>query len=105
MALDAFLPQGNSQLISATTTPSAAIQASTGGIQGVRIRSSAVAFVSISKTSSDTVSIPTTSTPANGIPLIATVFEKFSVPPNAWLSFMTSGASGALIYVTPGIGL
>lgn len=105
MSLDAFLPQGNSQLISATTTPSAAIQVSTGSHQGVRIRTSAVAYFSVSSSSSVTVSMPSTGTPANGIPLNAGAQEKFSIPPNGWLSFMTSASAGALIYVTPGAGL
>lgn len=104
MSLDAFMPQGNSQLCSATTTPSTGFQV-TGNITTVRIRTSALAFVAISVSSGVTCAIPSTSAAANGIPLNSASQEKFTVPPNAYLSFMTSAVAGALIYITPGAGI
>lgn len=104
MSLDTFLPQGNSQLISATTTASVGLQISSGNIQGVRIRTSALAYVAFGS-STVTALAPTTSTPANGIWLNSAAVEKFTVPPNCYVSFITSAAAGALCTITPGFGL
>ncbi len=104
MSLDAFYPQGNSQLIAATTTASAAIQPSTGNITGFRVRTSALAYMAVSVSSAVVALAPTTGTPANGIWLTNAVAEKFNGGPNCWLSFITSAAAGALVNVTPGFG-
>lgn len=104
MSLDAFYPQGNTQLIAATTTASAAIQASTGSIPGIRVRTSALVYMAVSLSSGVAAVAPTTSAAANGIWLTNAVHEKFNVPTNCWLSFITSAAAGALVTVTAGYG-
>ncbi len=97
----AFTPVGNSQLVSATTSGSAAITLS-NGVNAVRIRASALALVAFGNDSSIVASCPTTGVPANGVSL-ATGSEVFGVGPGVNLSFMTSSAVASLLVVTPGV--
>lgn len=106
MALDAFLPQGNTSLIAATTTASAAIQVSTGAIQGLKALiqgSTQHVFLAFGQTTATAV-LPTTSTPAAGMPLQPGSDQTFSIPPGGWVSAITASGT-ANVYLTPGIGL
>lgn len=100
--LEAFQPQGNTQLVAVTTAPSAALQMP-GSIIGSRIRVDAACFFAFSVSSGVTCTIPTTSTPANGIPLMPGA-ETFNLAPNAWLSFATSSGT-ANAWFTGGFGV
>lgn len=106
MALDAFLPQGDTSLIAATTTASAAIQVSTGAIQGMRVLlqgSTQHAFLAVGQ-STATAALPTTSTPGAGMPFLPNAASPLTIPPGGWVSAIT--ASGTVnVYLTPGIGL
>lgn len=103
--LESFQPQGLTQLIAVTTSPSAAVQLSAPTV-GVRIKADAqvyFAFGSSAGSSSLQASIPTTSTPANGIPLVASAPESFNIGPNAWLSFISTATAN--VNVTGGFGV
>lgn len=103
----AFTPQGVTSLVKATTTASAAIQPSTGAIQGFTAfsASTALALIAIGA-STATAALPTTGTAATGIPLPPNTVVRFSAPPSFWVSAITSTAGGtADIYITPGQGL
>jgi hypothetical protein len=101
---DTYRPQGNTTLIAATTTASAAIQPSTGSIGGCRIVtvSTGPVYAAFGATTATAV-LPTTSTPAEGMPIQANSVETFSLGPNFWASFITTGGT-AQVYVTPGFG-
>ena len=106
MALDAFQPQGLTSLIAATTTASAAIQVSTGAIQGCRVTvqgSTQHVFIAFGQSTATAV-LPTTSTPAAGMPLLPTTDRAFTMPPGGWVSAITASGT-ANVYITPGIGL
>lgn len=107
MPLTSFQPQGLTQLISVTTTPSTPVQLSAPQM-GVRIWTDAVvhfAFGSSTGSSGISCAIPSTSTPANGIPLQANSVESFNVGPNAWLSFCSTAAGPANVKFTAGFGV
>jgi hypothetical protein len=100
----AFIPQGNTSLIKATTTASAAQQPSTGSVQGFRLyaASTALCLYAIG-VSTATAALPTTGTAAAGIPLPGNTPIDVQAPPNGWISVITSTAGGtADVYVTPG---
>ncbi len=107
MGLNTFQPQGNTILISATTTPSAAFQVSTGAIQGckvVNVGSSQHIFIAFAATSALAVAtLPTSSAPSLGMPQLPTSVERYSIPPQGWASVMTSSGTSN-VYFTPGIG-
>lgn len=108
MSLDAFQPQGLSQLIAATTTASTAIQLSAVGAPAARVVTDAAVFVawgSSTGSSGITATAPTTSTPANGMRMLANSLEVFTLGgQNLWLSFITSAAAGANVWVVGGYG-
>lgn len=106
MALNAFQEQGNTSLIVATTTASAAIQVSTGAIQGCKVLiqgSTQHVFLAFGQTTATAV-LPTTSTPARGMPLLPTSDQTLTIPPGGWVSAITSSGT-ANVFLTPGIGL
>lgn len=106
MALDAFLGQGATSLIVATTTASAAYQISTGAIQGCKVLvqgSTQHVFMAFGQTTA-TAALPTTSTPARGMPMQPGSDQSFSIPPGGFVSFITSSGT-ANVFITPGIGL
>lgn len=105
MALDAFLPQGLTSLVIATTTASTAYRFSTGSIQGCKILvqgSTQHVFTAFGQ-SSAIASLPTTSTPATGMPMHPNSDQTFSCPPGDFVSFITSSGT-ANVFITPGIG-
>lgn len=106
MALNAFLPQGLTSLVVATTTASTAYQFASGAIQGCKILiqgSTQHVFTAFGQTSA-TAALPTTSTPANGMPLQPGSDQTFSNPPGCFVSFITSSGT-ANVFITPGIGV
>lgn len=109
MAIEAFQPQGNTQLIQVTTTPSTAIQLGVAQ-SGVRIVTEGgakvhFAFSSSAGSSALQAALPTTSTPANGNPLLPNTDATFNIGPNAWLSFISSSPGPTPVEVTAGFGL
>lgn len=105
MALDAFLAQGLTSLVIATTTASTAYQFSTGSIQGCKILiqgSSQHVFSAFGQTTATAV-LPTTSVPANGMPFQPNSDQTLSNPPGDFVSFITSSGT-ANVFITPGIG-
>ncbi len=106
MYTGAFRPQGTSMLIAVTSSPSAAVQVTTGA-HGVRLLAASNSpWVAVSNSSSVLLAIPTTSTPGNGIPLAGAgkvLVETLDIGPRAWLSFGTT-AGAAKLHVTPGMG-
>jgi hypothetical protein len=104
--LEAFQPQGNASLIIATTTASAGIQPSTGGIIGCLLTNmgSGVVYIAASPSSAVAAVIPTTSTPATGTPILAGSAQTFNFAPNFWLSALTSSGT-ANINLQPGFGV
>lgn len=100
-----FAPQGNTILVNASSTGgSVAVQASTGSIDGVlvSVQGTVGCYMSVG-VSTATATIPTTTT-AGGMFLSGGTLKGFRVPPNAWLSFMTS-AGTVPVFVTPGKGI
>jgi hypothetical protein len=105
MGLECFQPQGLSKLITCTTTPSTAIQLAAPAV-GVRIFADAqvhFAFGSTAGSSGILATMPTSAAPANGICLAGGSVEVFTIGPNAYLSFISSGA--ATVQFTPGNGI
>jgi hypothetical protein len=105
MGLECFNPQGLSQLISVTTTPSTAIQLPNPS-NGVRIYAEGqihFAFGSTSGSSGILATMATSAATANGICLPAGSVETFVIGPNAYLSFISSAA--ATVRFTPGNGI
>lgn len=104
MPLSTFQPQGNTALVLATTTASAPQQPSTGSIQGLLLTNQSTndAWVAFG-VSTATAVLPTTSTPSAGMPLLQRSQATFGVPPNVWLSAITTAGTAA-IYATPGFG-
>lgn len=100
----AFIPQGNTSLIKATTTASAARQPSTGSVQGFQLYASTTALCLYAiGVSTATAALPTTGTAAAGIPFPGNTPIDVRAPPNFWVSVITSTAGGtADVYVTPG---
>jgi hypothetical protein len=105
MPLTAFLPQGATALIAATTTASAAIQVSTGAIQGCKVvvqGSTQHVFLAFGQSTATAV-LPTTGTPALGMPVQPGSDQTFTIPPGAWVSAITSSGT-ANVFLTPGFG-
>lgn len=104
-AIEAFNPQGNTILIIATTTASAATQVSTGNVSGIRIATigAATAYVAIGSSTVQAV-LPTSSTPATGIPLLSNSAETFSARPGSYVSAITTSGTQS-IYATAGEGV
>ena len=106
--LAAFQMQGNTLLIASTAAAATvAVQGSTLGQQGAFLTnlSTVDAYVSISASSSVLASVPTTASPSTGsMPLMQRTGKVFSVPPQCWVSAITTGGQ-ANIAVTPGFGL
>jgi hypothetical protein len=106
MGLDAFNPCGLTKLVAATTTASTAITLDKPTM-AVRVQPSDpvyFAFGSSVGSSAMVAAAPSTSTPGNGIPLLGGSAEVFNIGPNAYLSFVTSGSTGASVFLTPGMG-
>lgn len=112
--LQAFMPQGYSALVAATSstayasTPlgsSSPTTAGHSGIQGCLVYNSATmpVYVAFAPTSAVQAACPTTDLPATGCCVGSSQSQIFSIPPNAWISAATSGSSG-VIRVTPGFG-
>ncbi len=102
----AFQEQGLTSLIAATTTASAAVQVSTGAIQGCKVLvqgSTQHVFLAFGQTTATAV-LPTTSTPADGMPVQPGSDNTFTIPPGGWVSAITSSGT-ANVFITPGIGL
>lgn len=107
MGLDAFRPQGLTQLISVTTTPSTAVQLSSPTM-GCRIQTEGqvhFAFGSSAGSSVMTAAVPSTSTPANGIPILANSAEVFNIGPNAYISVVSTAPGPTNVRLTPGYGI
>ena len=103
---DTFRPQGNTSLIAATTTASAAIQLTDGDIQGCKVLitgSTQHVFLAFGQTTA-TAALPTTSTPAFGMPVQPASDQTFAIPPGAWVSAITSSGT-ANVWLSPGSGL
>lgn len=108
MALTAFQPQGGT-LIIASTAASATVAtqvSSAAAIQGARLvnLSTNDAYVAISASSAVTAAVPTTASSTGSFPLLQRTGEKFSVPPQCWLSAITT-AGQANLAITLGFGL
>ena len=108
MAIEAFQPQGLTQLIMVTTTPSTAVQM--GPQSGIRVVVDPVAkvhfaFGSSTGSSGIQAALPTTSTPANGIPLLAGADATFNLVPNAYVSLISSAAGPTPVEIQSGFGL
>ncbi len=105
MAITAFQPNGNTVLISATTTSSAssATQVSTGGQQGMLVSnpSTVPVYVAAAQTSAVQAAVPTTAAPCPGLCLPAGQQRALNTPPGGWLAASTSAGS-ASIFATPG---
>lgn len=104
MINSAFIPNGNTSLCKATTTATAAIQPSTGSVQGFTAFCASTALVLIATgVSTATAALPTTSAAASGIPLPPNIPMEFGAPPNFWVSVIASTAGGTGdVYITPG---
>jgi hypothetical protein len=105
MGLECFTPQGLSQLISVTTTPSTAIRLPSP-TNGVRIYAEGqihFAFGSTVGSSGILATMPTSAATANGICMPAGSVETFIIGPGAYLSFISSAA--ATLRFTPGSGI
>lgn len=99
-----FQPMGLTSMIAPTTAASAAIQPSTGSIQGIKIANLSTndAYVAFG-TSSVAAVYPTTSNPGLGMAILQRSDQSFVFPPNGWISALSS-AGTALLAVTPGFG-
>ena len=103
--LEAFQPQGNTMILTVTTTGTPAVQPSTGSIMGARIANlgGAIAYFAIGQSSTTFAVLPSSGTPANGIPIASGGVETFNLGPNFYLSAITS-AGTATLSITPGFG-
>jgi hypothetical protein len=102
--MSAFRPEGNTVLIAATTTATAAQQISTGSHQGMSVAiqgSTQHVFVAFG-VSTATAALPTTAG-ASGSPVYPNTYRNFTVPPSAWVSVITSSGT-ANVWCTPGYG-
>lgn len=103
--LNAFQPQGNTALVSVTTsTAIAATQVCTGNQQGMYLANMSTNAIYLAMGSSSIgASLPSTTTPSAGTCLPAGGYRAFTCPPAGWLSAVTS-AGTATLYATPGFG-
>jgi hypothetical protein len=107
MPLDAFQPQGLTQLISVTTTPSTAVLLSAPQV-GCRIQTDGLvhfAFGSSAGSSLIQAAVASTSTPANGIPVLANSAEVFNIGAAAYVSLVSTAAGPTNVRLTPGFGI
>lgn len=108
MALSAFQPQGGTLIIASTaaSATTATQVSSAGGIQGAWLvnLSTNDAYVAISASSAVAAAVPTTASSTGSFPLLQRTDEKLTVPPNCWLSAITT-AGQANLAVTLGFGL
>jgi hypothetical protein len=106
MSLTSFLTQGNTLIVASTAAAAtAAVQPSTGSIQGMRIvnLSTNDAYVAFG-TSTATASVPTTASPSTGHqPILQRSERTFNTPPNVWVSAITTAGQANLAF-TPGFG-
>src|SRR6266568_5006340 len=112
MSSNAFAPQGNSVVLSVTTSSHAAVQVPGAGpancnyvisVVGNDTYLSWTAPLLSGATPSLTTVIPVDGTPANGYRVLGGSKETITVPANAWFSAITaSGTSSTSI--TPGEG-
>lgn len=106
MSLDAFMPQGLTQLVGVTTTPTTAQQLALP-TEGVRIQTDGlVHFAFGSSTGSSTLqaAVPSSNAPANGVPVLANTVEVFNIGPGAYYSIVSTAAGPATVRLTPGFG-
>lgn len=107
MSLAPFQPAGGTLIVSSTLASATTVQFSTCGQQAVRIanRSTLDAYVLLGSSSSFVVAAPTTtsSTAAGMLIIQRAANEKFTCPPQCWISAITT-AGQADLAVTPGFG-
>jgi hypothetical protein len=97
--LQAFQPQGYTYLGATSYTTGG-----TASVQGAYVYNASTAQVYLAfGTSSVQAAVATTSLVANGLGMPSSSVQKFTVPPNCWVSAATSLGSGA-VYITLGFG-
>ena len=108
--LASFQPQGNTLILASTAASATTVQPSSAssiqGLRAVNTSTSVTAYATVSASSATVATLPTTVTPSTGtgFPLLPSQTEIFSVPPNCWVSAITS-AGQANLALTPGVGL
>jgi hypothetical protein len=106
----AFRPTGLTKLvIASSSTAGTATQWSTGGMPSCYVANGSTSTLYLAwGTSNVQAAQPTTGTPALGLALLSTASRCFQLGPNpdvqGWISAVTSGGSGANLFITPGIG-
>lgn len=112
MPLNAFMPQGNTYLVAASSSTSvAATQWSTvNGKMGLYLSNpSSVTIYCAFGSSSVQASMPSTSTPSAGFAIRSASDRSLNLtsnPTNSWLSAVTSaGTATPGLLITPGFGL
>jgi hypothetical protein len=103
-----FLPQGLTQVIVLGSSASPPLQISSGSVQGVRFRISGGVQCEIAiGTSTVSAEAGSSSAVFDSFSFGTISLERMTVPPNAWISALTTGSTvtGTALYITPGIGL
>jgi hypothetical protein len=105
--MNPFRKNGPTSVVAISTAASAAIQPSTGNIQGLLATwvGSLPCYIEYSSTigsSNIAATVPTTSTPGS-MPILPNTAPSFTVPPNCWISAISSAGTG-LLYLTEGDG-
>ena len=102
--LISFQPFGNSVLVAASSSTSGAgQQVSTGGAQTLMIANASTipVYLAVAASSAVQAACPTTAVPAPGMALLGGNQAPITIPPQGWLSAVTSGGAASL-FVTPG---
>ena len=103
--LQAFIPQGDTALITGSTTATAATQVSTGGAYGMLVTNitSQLCYVAFGG-STITAAIPSSGTFANGIPFPGGAIQVLNPGPNRYVSIIST-AGAPVVTFTPGEGI
>ena len=103
--LDPFKPNGNTFLVSGTTTAALSTAACGGTAMRVVNQSSAVtAYVAFGSSTIAAV-VPSSATPGVGAPVLPLTSQVFGMAGSqSWVSVIASSAAGASVNYTPGTG-
>lgn len=106
--MNPFRKNGATSYQTVSTTPTTATQPSTGSIQGMLATwigsiPCYLEYGASAGSSGLTATIPTSSTPGS-MPILPNTAPSLTVPPNCYVSAMTSAASGGILMLTPGDG-
>jgi len=101
---DMFAIQGNSVKLVATTTAAPGTLCSTGDVQGMQLSNASTVPIYVALGASSTVqaAAPTSAAPAKGMCILPDRFHNIYVPPDNYISAITTASTGANLWGTPG---